>query len=101
MPDGYTVLPMRDITTTRTIAIFMGVRASRNFAVRQSCLCARKPPGNSALLAPASAVGVMSFKQTDLSARGTITPHILVSTCLNAAKIQLPEAMPPERRIIS
>ncbi|WP_183740099.1 hypothetical protein [Rhizobium sp. BK196] len=101
MPDGYTVLPMRDITTTRTIAIFMGVRASRNLAVRQSCLCERKPPGNSALLAPASPVGVMSFKQTELSARETMTPHILVSTCLNAAKIQLPEAMPPERRIIS
>jgi len=39
MPDGYTVLPMRDITTTRTIAIFMGVRANRKFAVRQSHLC--------------------------------------------------------------
>jgi hypothetical protein len=41
MPDGYTVLPMRDITTTRTIAIFMGGRASRNFAGRQSRLCTR------------------------------------------------------------
>jgi hypothetical protein len=39
MPDGYTVLPMRDITTTRTIAIFMGGRANRNFAVSQSHLC--------------------------------------------------------------
>jgi hypothetical protein len=44
MPDGYTVLPMRDITTARTIAIFMGVRANRNFAVRQSHLCVRPDP---------------------------------------------------------
>jgi len=42
MPDGYTVLPMRDITTTRTIAIFMGDRASRNFMARQSRPCARQ-----------------------------------------------------------
>jgi len=41
MPDGYTVLPMRDITTTRTIAIFMDGKASHNFAVRQSRLCVR------------------------------------------------------------
>jgi hypothetical protein len=44
MPDGYTVLPMRDITTARTIAIFMGVRANRNFAVRQSHLRVRPDP---------------------------------------------------------
>jgi hypothetical protein len=44
MPDGYTVLPMRDITTARTTAIFMGVRANRNFAVRQSHLCVRPDP---------------------------------------------------------
>jgi len=40
LPDDQTVLPMRDITTTRTIAIFMADRASSKSTRRQRRLCA-------------------------------------------------------------
>src|ERR1700730_5001342 len=32
-PDGYTILPMRPLTTTITIAIFMQVSLDRNFPI--------------------------------------------------------------------
>lgn len=37
-PDGYTILPMRDITTTRSVAIFMDDRANRKMESRQRLL---------------------------------------------------------------